>query len=97
MVKKRHKHKGMRTCIACGKQVCKWQLLRIVRTSSSCVLLDVTNKAPGRGAYVCSLSCFNDASKKHKFDRALKTKISENNYNKIASDITVHLSAVENR
>ena len=67
--------KGQRSCIACGRQASKAELLRIVRSPDGAVSLDLSGRAPGRGAYVCSAECFATACKKRKLDRALKTTI----------------------
>lgn len=96
MSKRKQTSHTMRTCIACGKQACKWQLLRVVRTSNGSAAFDASNKAAGRGAYVCSQKCFEHAHEKHKFDRALRTKISVNTYNTMASDIAAHISVAQN-
>lgn len=42
-----------RTCIACRDTGDKRGLTRIVRTADGHVLLDVTARSPGRGAYLC--------------------------------------------
>ena len=42
-----------RTCIGCGTQKSKTELIRIVKTQSGEIKLDKTGKLPGRGAYIC--------------------------------------------
>ena len=78
--------KRQRSCIGCGKQAGKASLLRVVRTSSGSVAFDPTGRAPGRGAYVCSVACFERARAAHKFDRAFRTKLTEQDYEKIACE-----------
>jgi uncharacterized protein len=49
----RHKHVPQRTCVACRRQFDKRRLTRIVRTPDNGVVIDLTGKRNGRGAYVC--------------------------------------------
>lgn len=78
--------KRQRTCIACGRQDAKGELLRVVRGSAG-VSFDASGRAPGRGAYVCSAECFGAAVKTKKLDRALRTKLGEGDYARIAEEL----------
>lgn len=80
-------NKRQRSCIACGKTAGKSELLRIVRDPSGAVSFDGTGRAPGRGAYVCSGACFAAACKKRKLDRALKTTLGSDEYERIAAEV----------
>lgn len=84
-----------RTCIACGMQDDKVALHRIVRTSDGRVFFDGTGRAAGRGAYVCSLKCFEDAAKRGKFDRALKTKVSQEDCGRIGAELVAACASSE--
>ncbi len=79
--------KRQRSCIACGRQDGKAQLLRIVRSSEGTARFDETGRAAGRGAYVCSAQCFAVARKARKLDRALRMKVSEQDYETIAGEL----------
>jgi len=69
---KRPAHIPQRTCVACRQARPKGELLRIVRTPQSEVVVDVTGKAAGRGAYVCRTErCAEQAVKQKKLARAL--------------------------
>lgn len=68
-------HKRERSCICCGAKAGKQELLRIVRTAAGGVAFDPTGKAAGRGAYVCSAACLENATPA-RLARALKTNIS---------------------
>ena len=83
--------KGMRSCIACGTRRPKADLLRIVRTDGE-VQFDRTGKMPGRGAYVCSCACFEKVANKQALNRALRTKIDSETYQRIATDVQVYIS-----
>ena len=64
----------MRMCSGCREMKPKRELVRVVRSPQGEVSLDLTSKAPGRGAYVChSIECFRKARKAHAFERALST------------------------
>ena len=44
----------MRMCIACREMKPKSEMTRVVKNAEGEIALDVTGKAPGRGAYICS-------------------------------------------
>ena len=79
--------KRQRSCIACGRQADTVALLRIVRDPSGAVAFDATGRAPGRGAYVCSEECFAAACKRKKLDRALRTTLEGDVYERIAAEV----------
>ena len=79
--------KRQRTCIACGMQDDKVGLLRIVRTPDGRASFDPTGRAPGRGAYVCSVACFAAAKKAKRLNRALKMQLNEEDYAQIAGEL----------
>ena len=79
--------KRQRSCIACGKLAGKAELMRIVRDPSGAVSFDETGRAPGRGAYVCSEECFAAACKRKKLDRALRTTLEGDVYERIAAEV----------
>jgi len=66
-----------RSCIGCCKSFPKRELKRIVRTPSGEVMVDLTGKKNGRGAYICSLKCFETTIKKKKLGNALKVDLDE--------------------
>jgi predicted RNA-binding protein YlxR (DUF448 family) len=72
---KRTKHIPQRTCIGCRTVLAKKGLIRIVRSPEG-VLVDLTGKAPGRGAYIHGVrSCWQSALK-GPIANALKTDLS---------------------
>ena len=80
--------KKQRTCVACGATDTKRALLRIVRSPLGVVSFDPSGRAPGRGAYVCSAECFAAARKAGKLDRALRTKLGEQDLERIAGEMS---------
>ena len=81
------KEKRARTCIGCGKQSDKVTLLRIVRSPEGEVSFDKSGRAAGRGAYVCSIECFDKARKQRKLQRALKVSVEENVADRVRSEL----------
>lgn len=79
--------KRARRCIACGAQSSKGDLLRIVRSPEGAVTFDATGKAAGRGAYVCSEACFEKACASKRLDRALKTKVSATDMERVRAEM----------
>lgn len=68
-----------RTCIACRQEEGKQSLLRLVRTGEG-VVLDVTGKKAGRGAYVHpQRSCWERALRTSLLQRALRMNITSEN------------------
>ncbi len=79
--------KGQRSCIACGKKSDKSSLYRVVRSSTGVISFDATGRVSGRGAYVCSLNCFDTACQKKKFDWALHARLTSQDYENIKSEL----------
>ena len=46
------KHTPIRTCVGCGTERSKRELVRIVRTPDGAIVADATGKRSGRGAYL---------------------------------------------
>ena len=61
-----------RTCLGCGKKQQKSLLHRLVLNAQHQPLLDRTQDAPGRGAYLCGPGCLKAAAKKKAFHRVFK-------------------------
>ena len=57
----RKRHIPERTCVTCGSKKPKRELVRIASSPEGQVSVDVTGKAPGRGAYVCGADCWDTA------------------------------------
>ena len=74
----------LRSCVACRQTSDKRTLIRFVRTTSGEVVCDPTGRLAGRGAYLCDeQQCFDRARKKHQLDFALKTKLTEVDYQRL--------------
>ncbi len=65
-----------RMCVGCKTMHPKRELLRVVRTPEGEVLLDLTGKKAGRGAYVCpSSACLELALKGDRLSKALEVRV----------------------
>ncbi|WP_040948714.1 RNase P modulator RnpM [Gorillibacterium massiliense] len=77
----------LRKCVACQQMMPKRELIRVVRTPDEQVLIDLSGKKSGRGAYLCGKrSCFKLASKSRGLDRALKIAVSADIYRQLEED-----------
>lgn len=65
-----------RTCIGCRRVAKKGDLLRIARSDTRLPFIDVSSKAPGRGAYVCSDECFYKVLDNGRLSSALRVRVS---------------------
>ena len=73
-----------RTCVVTHEKCLKKDLLRIVRTKDLQVLVDVTGKMNGRGAYIKKdIATLEKAIKSKALDRHLETTVSDEVYEEI--------------
>lgn len=74
----------LRKCVSTGEILPKKELLRIVRTPEGNVLVDLTSRANGRGAYLKkSIEAVNKAKKSNCLGRALECNIPEALYEEL--------------
>ena len=67
-----------RTCVACGRVRPKRELVRVVRTPTGEIKVDLTGKVSGRGAYVCpEPPCAERGVKEGRLQHALETPVPE--------------------
>ncbi len=77
----------MRMCVGCREMKPKKELLRVVRSAEGAVSIDLTGKAPGRGAYLCkSVACLERAIKSKALDRAFEQKVEPEIYERLKTD-----------
>lgn len=77
----------LRKCVACQEMKPKRELIRVVRTPDDQVLIDLTGKKAGRGAYLCGqVRCFQLAKKTKAFERALKLQVDPAIYDQLEQD-----------
>ncbi len=74
----------MRRCIATGEQCPKKDLIRVVRTPQGSVVIDLSGKANGRGAYLKKdANAFEIAKKKRLLQRALEVEIDDSLFDQL--------------
>lgn len=82
------KKSPLRKCVGCGEMIAKKEMLRIVKTKENEVLLDITGKMNGRGAYLhLSKECFDKAVKSKGLERSFKMSIGPEVYEKLSEEM----------
>jgi len=82
----------MRRCLGCMQSFPKKELIRVVRTPEGEVLLDLTGKKSGRGAYLCKdKACLKKAIKAKRLQSNLEVQISED----LIESLTKELEVIE--
>ncbi len=78
-----------RKCMGCNEKRPKKELIRVVRTPEGDVLLDLTGKKSGRGAYICpKVSCFEKALKSKRLERTLEVEIPDSVFEQVKSNLS---------
>lgn len=73
-----------RKCVACNESKPKRELVRIVKNNENEVMVDLTGKANGRGAYICpTKECLDNAIKSKRISRSLEIQITDEIYDKL--------------
>jgi hypothetical protein len=73
----------LRRCTGCGQMLPKPGLIRVRRADDE-VSIDLRNKQPGRGAYVCrNGECIAKAAKSRGIERTLKGAVSKDIYEEL--------------
>ncbi len=74
----------LRMCVGCQEMKPKKELIRIVRTPESEVILDSSGKKSGRGVYICpQKECLQKAIKSNRLEKNLQHPISEEVMNRL--------------
>jgi predicted RNA-binding protein YlxR (DUF448 family) len=77
----------LRTCIACGRETDKRELMRIVRDPEGDPHVDPGGKAPGRGAYMCTdPACFEKAVNRRRLASALRASVTEDDVERLRNE-----------
>jgi predicted RNA-binding protein YlxR (DUF448 family) len=77
----------MRQCVGCGEMKNKKEMLRILKTPEEEILLDVTGKKNGRGAYICrNKECFELARKSRGLERSFKRAVASQIYDNLLKE-----------
>lgn len=77
-----------RKCLGCMQTFPKKDLIRVVRTPSGEVELDLTGKKSGRGAYICKdKSCLKKAIKAKRIQNNLEVEIEQELFDSLLNEI----------
>lgn len=78
-----------RQCVGCGEMKSKKEMLRVLKTPEGPIVLDVTGKKNGRGAYLCkSEECMKKARKNKGLERSLKISIPDTVYEELEKEFS---------
>ncbi len=78
----------LRQCIGCGEMKSKKEMIRVIKTAEDQILLDVTGRKNGRGAYLCpSMECFKKAVKGRGLERSFKMAIPREIYETLEKEM----------
>ena len=77
----------LRQCVGCGEMKSKKEMMRVLKTAEDDIVLDVTGKKNGRGAYLClSEECLKKARKNKGLERSFKMSIPDEIYEKLEKE-----------
>lgn len=78
----------LRQCIGCGEMKSKKDMIRVLKTPEEKILLDVTGRKNGRGAYLCpSMDCFKKAKKSKGLERSFQMAIPKEVYEELEKEM----------
>ena len=77
----------MRQCTGCREMKNNNDMIRVLNTGVDVIVLDVSCKKNGRGAYICfSRECLEKARKNHGLERSLKAAIPDEVYDSLEKE-----------
>lgn len=77
----------LRQCVGCGEMKAKKEMMRVLKTPEDEIVLDVTGKKNGRGAYLCiSKECLMKARKNKGLERSFKMSIPNGVYDNLEKE-----------
>ena len=77
----------MRQCVGCREMKSKKEMMRVLKTAENEIVLDVTGKLNGRGAYLCKdMNCLLMAEKSKGLERSFKMSIPAEVYEKLKEE-----------
>lgn len=79
-----------RRCTGCGEHFPKSTLIRVLRTPEGEIVLDVSGKRSGRGAYICkSAECLKKARRARRLESSLECSIPAEIYERMEEELSV--------
>ena len=77
----------LRQCVGCGQMKAKKEMMRVIKTAEDEIVLDVTGKKNGRGAYLCrDEECLKAAMKNKGLERSFKMSIDKMIYENLQKE-----------
>ena len=77
----------MRQCVGCGEMKNKKELMRVLKPAEGPIVLDMTGKKNGRGAYLCmTKECLQRARKSKGLERSFKMTIPDELYENLEKE-----------
>ncbi len=81
----------LRKCTGCGEMKPKKELVRVVKTPDDEVLIDLTGRVNGRGAYICpNAQCLKIARKSKRIEKSFQMQIPDEVYDKMEEELKNH-------
>ena len=81
----------MRQCVGCGEMKDRKEMMRILKTAEGPIVLDMTGKKNGRGAYLCkSAECLQKARRNKGLERSFKMSIPEEVYETLEKEYAAY-------
>lgn len=81
----------LRKCTGCGEMKPKKELVRVVKTPDDEVLMDLTGRVNGRGAYICpDAQCLKIARKSKRIEKSFQMQIPDEIYDKMEEELKNH-------
>ena len=83
------KKQPIRRCTGCGEHFPKKELIRVLRTPEGEIMLDLTGKKSGRGAYICKNSaCLKKARRQKRLESSLECAIPDEVYDRLEEELS---------
>ena len=77
----------LRQCVGCSEMKGKKEMMRVLKTAEDGIILDMTGKKNGRGAYLCmERECLKKARKNKGLERSLKMSIPDEIYDNLEKE-----------
>lgn len=77
----------LRQCVGCGEMKNKKEMMRVLKTPEDEIVLDLTGKKNGRGAYLCvSAECLAKARKNKGLERSFRMSIPNEVYDSLEKE-----------
>ena len=78
---------SMRQCVGCGEMKNKKDMMRVLKSAEGSIVLDMTGKKNGRGAYLCmNKECLVKARKNRGLERSFKMSIPDEIYENLEKE-----------